>query len=164
MDNDEQSLPTPALSRAERNLRKKFVAEYMRDYSAMDACIRLGYRDSFAESYARKFLLEPYVKQLLAEEEGKLGLQEQEKHKRFVLANLYREATSRFNSGAARVAANTQIAKITGMEAPAKVQQVLPQIGESDLSTLPMEDVKALEKILGKAIQPAGSSANPNPT
>jgi hypothetical protein len=153
-DADTPSLPAPAMSRAERTLRRKFVAQYMVDYDAVDACIRLGYRDPFAKQYAQKFLEEPYTRQLIAEEEAKLGLDELKKHKIAAVAGLYREARSPLNTGAARVAAWAMLAKITGMEAPTKVQQVLPQVGNADLAELEHEDLKALEKILGKVARP----------
>jgi hypothetical protein len=65
--------------------------------------------------------------------------------------DLYREAHSRFNSGSARVAALTQLAKIIGIEAPVKTQQVLPKIGNTDLSKLTDEELAKLEEMMGKA-------------
>jgi hypothetical protein len=49
------------------------------------------------------------------------------------------------------VAAFTQLAKIIGIEAPVKTQQVLPKIGNTDLSKLTDEELAKLEEMMGKA-------------
>ena len=54
-------LMEPALSENERAVRDLFVAEYLKDYDAFQACIRIGFQAVFATEYARKFMLEPYV-------------------------------------------------------------------------------------------------------
>lgn len=140
------------LTKQEREVRRRFVEEYLTDYDAIAAAIRLGYQEAFAQQYAKQFLLEPYTLRLLKEKEAEFGiLTEEDQHRKKIVAGLYREAHSRFNSGSARVAALTQLAKIIGIEAPVKTQQVLPKIGNTDLSKLSDEELAKLEEMMGKA-------------
>lgn len=140
------------LTKQERALRQRFVEEYLVDYDPFAAALRLGYTDQFAELYSRQFMLEPYVRKRISEREAEIGIEtEEEKHRKRIVAGLYREAHSRFNSGAARVAALSQLAKIIGIEAPVKTQQVLPKVGATDLSKLSDEDLQKLEEILSNA-------------
>jgi len=128
------------LTKQERTLRQRFVEEYLVDYDAFAAALRLGYAEQFAEQYSRQFMLEPYVRKRIAEREAELGVvTEEQQHRKKIVAGLYREAHSRFNSGAARVAALTQLAKIIGIEAPVKTELKL-ETPKADLSHLTLEE------------------------
>ena len=135
------------LTKQEKALRQRFVAEYLADYDAIDAAIRLGYQEAFAQQYAKQFLTEPYTLKLIKEKEAEFGiLTEDDQHRKKIVAGLYREAHSRFNSGSARVAALTQLAKIIGIEAPVKTQQEVrvttdsPELGH--LTVAELEEIK----------------------
>ena len=135
------------LTRQEKALRQRFVAEYLADYDAFGAAIRLGYQEAFAQQYAKQFLTEPYTRKLIKEKEAEFGiLTEEDQHRKKIVAGLYREAHSRFNSGSARVAALTQLAKIIGIEAPVKTEQQVklttdsPELGH--LTVAEMEEIK----------------------
>lgn len=135
------------LTKQEKALRQRFVAEYLADYDAIGAAIRLGYQEAFAQQYAKQFLTEPYTLKLIKEKEAEFGiLTEEDQHRKKIVAGLYREAHSRFNSGSARVAALTQLAKIIGIEAPVKTEQQVklttdsPELGH--LTVAEMEEIK----------------------
>lgn len=135
------------LTKQEKALRQRFVAEYLADYDSVGAAIRLGYQEAFAQQYAKQFLAEPYTLKLIKEREAEFGiLTEEDQHRKKIVAGLYREAHSRFNSGSARVAALTQLAKIIGIEAPVKTQQEVrvttdsPELGH--LSVAELEEIK----------------------
>lgn len=135
------------LTKQEKALRQRFVAEYLEDYDAIGAAIRLGYQEAFAQQYAKQFLTEPYTLKLIKEKEAEFGiLTEDDQHRKKIVAGLYREAHSRFNSGSARVAALTQLAKIIGIEAPVKTQQEVrvttdsPELGH--LTVAELEEIK----------------------
>ena len=135
------------LTKQEKALRQRFVAEYLADYDAIGAAIRLGYQEAFAQQYAKQFLTEPYTLKLIKEKEAEFGiLTEEDQHRKKIVAGLYREAHSRFNSGSARVAALTQLAKIIGIEAPVKTQQEVrvtadsPELGH--LTVAELEEIK----------------------
>ena len=135
------------LTKQERALRQRFVEQYLVDYDAYSAAIRLGYQEAFAQQYAKQFLAEPYTLKLIREKEAEFGiLTEDDQHRKKIVAGLYREAHSRFNSGSARVAALTQLAKIIGIEAPVKTEQQVklttdsPELGH--LTVAEMEEIK----------------------
>lgn len=135
------------LTKQEKALRQRFVAEYLADYDAFAAAIRLGYQEAFAQQYAKQFLTEPYTLKLIKEKEAEFGiLTEEDQHRKKIVSGLYREAHSRFNSGSARVAALTQLAKIIGIEAPVKTEQQVklttdsPELGH--LTVAEMEEIK----------------------
>ena len=135
------------LTKQERALRQRFVEQYLVDYDAYSATIRLGYQEAFAQQYAKQFLAEPYTLRLIKEKEAEFGiLTEEDQHRKKIVAGLYREAHSRFNSGSARVAALTQLAKIIGIEAPVKTEQQVklttdsPELGH--LTVAEMEEIK----------------------
>lgn len=136
------------LTKQERALRQRFVEEYLTDYDAFAAAIRLGYQEAFAQQYAKQFLTEPYTLKLIKEKEAEFGiLTEEDQHRKKIVAGLYREAHSRFNSGSARVAALTQLAKIIGIEAPVKSEVKLTE-AEHDMSHLTLEEKLAIKKKL----------------
>lgn len=138
------------LTKQERDLRNRFVEQYLTDYDPIAACIRLGYQAQFAETYSRKFMTETYTLSRIAERELEEGLTtDEQKHRKRVVSGLYREANSRFNSGSARVAALTQIAKITGIEAPAKVEQKVNLTATSpQLAHLSLDDLEEIKRKL----------------
>lgn len=118
----------PELSESEKRIRDRFVAEYLEDYSQVEAAIRIGFMKSFAEDYAKKFLAEPYVQQKIMEAEHELGiLTPDDRRKAEVLAGLRREANYRGagSSHGARVTALTNLAKLYGMEPATKTQTEL---------------------------------------
>lgn len=139
------------LTKQEKGLRQRFVEEYLKDFDARDACLRMGYMSQFADQYSQKFMNEPYTRKLISDREAELGIAtEEQQHRRRIVAGLYREAHSRFNSGSARVAALTQLAKIVGIEAPVKTElQVTPK-PSMDLSKLSDEEVDALDAMMEK--------------
>lgn len=138
------------LTKQEKALRQRFVAEYLADYDAIGAAIRLGYQEAFAQQYAKQFLTEPYTLKLIKEKEAEFGiLTEDDQHRKKIVAGLYREAHSRFNSGSARVAALTQLAKIIGIEAPVKTQQEVRVTTDSpELSHLTVAELEEIKQKL----------------
>lgn len=139
------------LTKQERSLRQRFVEEYLADYDAVGAAIRLGYQEAFAQQYAKQFLAEPYTLKLIKEREAEFGiLTEEDQHRKKIVAGLYREAHSRFNSGAARVAALTQLAKIIGIEAPVKTELKV-EAEQQDLSNLSIDELKQFQALMAKA-------------
>lgn len=140
------------LTKVEQKLRDQFVDEYLVDYNAKDACIRMGYADTYAHSMASKFLNEPYTLKRIATREKAAGLiSDADKHKHRIVAGLYKEALSPRNSGSAKVAAYTQLAKIVGVEAPVKTEVTLEQKGQdlSHLTPAELEEIKS--KLYGNA-------------
>lgn len=139
------------LTKQERALRQRFVEEYLTDYDAFSAAIRLGFQEAFAQQYAKQFLTEPYTLKLIKEKEAEFGiLTEEDQHRKKIVAGLYREAHNRFNSGSARVAALTQLAKIIGIEAPVKTELKV-EAEQQDLSNLSMDELKQLHALMAKA-------------
>lgn len=118
----------PMLTVSEMELRDKFVKEYLLDYSAYDACIRVGYSPSFAKEFSGRFMLETYVLNRIKHFEAAPTEElDAEKEKRKVYASLWREAHS-FGFGSsqsARVAALAKISAFLGMDAPTRSKQEL---------------------------------------
>lgn len=122
------------LSASEKQLRDRFVEEYVFDFDRIAAAIRIGFLPSFALEWSQKLLDEPYVrnkiKELIkanAEDEEK----ENEQTKRRIRAQLLREANYRGagSSHAARVGALSKLSSLYGMDAPIKTQQELTHRG-----------------------------------
>jgi hypothetical protein len=118
------------LSEEDKALRDTFVAEYLVDYSPVDAAIRCGFMASIAAEFGNKLLSETYVQRKLKQEQlatpaGKQeASDEEELHKRKILAALMREAHNHMISGAARVAALSRLAAIYKMDQPTKGDDV----------------------------------------
>jgi hypothetical protein len=136
------------LSEDEQAQRRRFVQEYLVDYDPLGAAIRIGFAKGYAAQYAAQFMEEPFVRKLIAEDGASLGiLADPISHKQKILAGLYREANSKFNSGAARVAAFTQISKITGNDAPIKTEQAVTVTAKGpDTSHLSIEDLEEIKR------------------
>lgn len=124
-DLEDQGIIAPDLSPVEKELRDRFVKEYMFDRSRVAAAIRCGFNAGFAQQYADKFWGEPYVQQKIKEAEliEKDKDTEATEDEREVLRTL-REAmkVGPYNS---RVAAANKMATIRGMDAPTKSEQTI---------------------------------------
>lgn len=119
-----------SLTQSEMHLRDKFVKEYLKDYNAIAACIRVGYSSTFAKEFSVRFMNETYVlnkiKQLEVAPDDN-DIEDEATQKRKVYAALWREA-NHFGMGSsqsARVAALAKISAFLGMDAPTRSQQEL---------------------------------------
>ena len=119
-----------SLTQSEMELRDKFVIEYLKDYDAFAACIRIGYAHAFAKEFCARFMTETYVLNKIKQVELK-PLEEEDLNettqKRKVYAALWKEANS-FGFGtsqSARVAALAKLSSFLGMDAPTRSQQEL---------------------------------------
>lgn len=120
-------LPPPVeqhLSSPEKVLRDRFVVQYLIDYDAYKACIRIGYTPPFAKEFSARFMNEQYVLTKIAETEGTKGevKPDEEAEKKRIIAGLWREANnlSYGSSQSARVAALAKLSAFYGMDAPTK--------------------------------------------
>lgn len=139
------------LTELEKKTRDRFVSEYLEDYSAVDACIRMGYSEAFAREYSRQFLAETYVLNKIKEEQAQLGITtEEDVHRKKIVSALYRESNCRGNSGSARVAALSQLCRVTGIEAPVKTQVTVDD-GTKALENLTVEELQQLHSLMQKA-------------
>lgn len=115
------------LSPKEKELRDKFVSEYMIDFDQTAAAIRIGFSASFAQTYAEKFMTEPYVRKRIADMQTALAEDDKlevDLDRRRIRAGLMREAHYRGpgSSHAARVSALAKLASIRDMDAPTKIK------------------------------------------
>lgn len=110
----------PPPNETQRAQLDRFVVEYLRDYDAVGACLRLGYGAEHARTLAGQFIQYPYVASRIrdVEEADKDEDDESEIIRKRVKAGLLREANN-FGEGSsqsARVAALMALGKIAGME------------------------------------------------
>lgn len=66
-----RELAADELSDFEKQLREKFVTEYMRDFNEVNACVRMGYHISYAVEFGQRYMSEPYVLNLIADRKAK---------------------------------------------------------------------------------------------
>jgi hypothetical protein len=111
----------PELSSSEKALRDQFVKEYLYDFDAYQACIRVGFANQFASDYARRLMGEPYVQRRIAELSKITPEDEHEQleQDRLLTLRVLREAAQR-GPYASRVAAAAKLSAILGMDAPVK--------------------------------------------
>lgn len=125
-----------AYTAKEQDERDRFVVEYLKDYSAFHAAVRIGYSDAdMALQIAKDFLIEPYVARAIsnAERARALHLQDDESSfelpqgfaphkegddKQRILSQLFKEAyyNGPGSSHSARVTALTTLAKLYKMD------------------------------------------------
>ena len=113
----------PALSDREKQLRDRFVSEYLIDFDQVAACLRVGFMASMAAEWSQKLMDEPYVRQKITAhmnavaDDPKL---EAETTKRHIRAELLKQAHYRGPgaSHSARVTALSKLAAFYGMDAP----------------------------------------------
>lgn len=111
------------LTEHEKSTRQQFVKEYLKDYDARKACLRIGYSNLFATDFAKRFMDEPYTLKLISEHESGNASDDsidEEKERKRILAAIWREANNMASPAAARVAALNKLTSIFGMDAPTK--------------------------------------------
>jgi hypothetical protein len=114
---NEMILAPPVLSPQEKALRDKFVTEYLNDYDAYGAAIRIGYFKGLALTYATEFMEDPHVRREITRREQEKATNpeaELQMTQRQVKAWLHREANYRGPgaSHSARVQSLNSLAKI----------------------------------------------------
>lgn len=141
----------PDLSAKEKALRDAFVREYLDDYNPVKACVRLGYKLTVAQTYATRFMEEPYVLKKISELQrngGDVGS--------IIKSGLTREANfyGAGSSHGARVTALAQLSKIEGMEKSAasttNINQAVFHLTKENISKLDDEDLDKLVAIFSK--------------
>lgn len=117
------------LSVLQKELRSKFVDEWMFDEDPLKACIRIGFKPSFAHTYSSQFMEESYVLNLIKERKQALIKSETvNEDDEALVINALREAC-KHGPYASRVAAAGRLAVIRGLDAPAKMEQTLAMKG-----------------------------------
>lgn len=110
-----------------KELRDKFVRQYLIDYDQTAAALRVGYPKSIADTYGKLFMDEPYVAQQIRIVDGNQEEDTPESRRKMIIAGLRREANYRGPgcSQAARVAAFSRLAIIEGIDAPTRTKTEL---------------------------------------
>lgn len=120
--------PTPQ----EKALLDQFLDQYFIDYNALEACIRVGFQETFAMEYAKRFMWKPYVVRKIAEHRNTLPKDVEkadDADKALVLATLRELAQN--GKGAQRTAAALGLARIKGMDVqPDKAGEALQQLAD----------------------------------
>ena len=120
----EEPTYTLTLSPRAKDLRDRFVTEYMTDYESTAAAIRCGYPHNIAREYGNRLLQDTYVlQQIRIKETTPVKTEEDEEQmKKRIMTGLLREANYRGPgcSQSARVAALSKLASMHGMDAPIK--------------------------------------------
>lgn len=99
------------LSKSEKTIRDKFVEEYVKDFDAIKACLRMGYLMSYAQEFSVVFENDPYVQQQIAVAQKKGD--DPDADKKLILATLRQVAAhGPYNT---RVAAASQLARLIGL-------------------------------------------------
>lgn len=121
------SVMQQALSPLEKDLRERFVVEYVKDYDPVAACVRIGFMKGVAVRYGHQFLDEPFVQQLLDKHERQQT--DPKVVERNIRALAWKEANSRGEgtSQSARIAALSLLADLHGLKAPTKIKAELSQ-------------------------------------
>ena len=123
----EESLVERELTEREKDLRRRFVDEYMHDHNSVKAVIRIGFGESFATEYAKRFMTEPFVLRLIRERETETSKDndiwsDPNRIATVIKNKILKEAD--FNgigaSHAARVTALRTLVEVLGLRAPTK--------------------------------------------
>ena len=138
-----------ALSENERDLRDRFVEQYLEDYNATLALIRCGYAKQYASDYSSRFMMEPYTQNRIAQRMKETGLtSDEEKNKSFIIKRLVGIINDQSNPASARVSALTQLSKVQGVEAPIKTQtDVNLKATGMDLSHLSLAELEEIKRL-----------------
>ena len=111
----EQSHLEHALTEKEMVLRDFFVSEYLKDFDAYNACLRLGFQATYAVSWSQTLLGCGYVQRKLSYLQGEPEGPEQDKLDKAMALRELRRVAQR-GSDSARVAAIRQLAALRGWD------------------------------------------------
>lgn len=104
----------PALTEKEMKLRDAFVAEYLQDFDAFKACVRLGFQSTYATIWCERLYNSPYVQRQIAYITSRRSTNpEQEEADRALLEVTLRTVMQR-GSDSARVAAAREFRALKG--------------------------------------------------
>lgn len=104
----------PALTEKEILLRDAFVAEYLKDFDAYRACLRLGFQKTYATYWSETLFNDGYVQRKLSHITAKpVASSEQDEHDRAMVENTLRLVMQR-GSDSARVAAVREFRALKG--------------------------------------------------
>jgi hypothetical protein len=104
----------PALTDKEVILREGFVAEYLKDFDAFKACLRLGFQATYATVWSQTLIQDGYVQRRLSEILAKPAAgPQQEEADRAMIENTLRIVMQR-GSDSARVAAVREFRALKG--------------------------------------------------
>lgn len=149
------------LSQREKELRDKFVNQYLVDYDYTAAAVRIGFLGIVAVEYGSRFRYDPYVQRAIARSTGsQYDDPESVKklHRQRVLNGLMKESNYRGmgSSHGARVSALSKLATIHGLEAPTKTESKITHTGEQkvkvthdfDFASLDTDELGMVRKLL----------------
>lgn len=137
------------LTKEEKALRKKFVRAYLDCRDPYQACLRIGYQKAFAEQYAVKFMQESFTLALIKKGEEHDEFEDVDEVRKWVLRGFRKEAVGAYEPRD-RISALAHMAKVSGAEAPIKIdQRVTTRAETSELAKkLSSEELEAIEAIL----------------
>lgn len=103
----------------QKALRDQFVEEYLKDFNALNACLRVGFEIQHAQNYSQTFLEDTYVQRRLREQfythqKGMTEEQVIEQDKQLILNSLRQAA--QHGPYTSRVAACAKLASIHGLD------------------------------------------------
>lgn len=143
----DQQLTATDLTLREKQLRERWVLEYLFDRDEIAATLRCGYPHNLARDYAAKYINDPYVNVLIKQklESDKIDSaapNEIEERKKMILHGLMKEATFHGHnaSHSARVAALSKLSTIHGMEAAIKIDKNITHRG--GVMLIPAKQIK----------------------
>lgn len=117
MQIDQGQFESP-LTDQERALRDLFVAEYLKDFDALQACIRVGFIHTYATQYAQQFMNEGYVRRQILHFTRKPAVTaDQDSEDRALLESTLKQAMQH-GPYASRVAAGKAFAELKGWNKP----------------------------------------------
>lgn len=122
------------LSPEEKQLRDNFVTEYLKDYDAWAAAVRVGYLHNVAHEYASYLMQEPYVQREIQRKQAEIvgNTKEVEKHERHMVKQWLVEQARYKGPGSshsARVQALSKLCNILDMDGTAKVKSEITHKG-----------------------------------
>lgn len=101
------------LTEKEIDVRKKWVKEYLKDFDAKRACLRIGYAWSACDRMAELFEVDSWTQQHLQEQKELQAADQFEKDKQLIIQTL-RQCVSH-GPYASRISAARELAKIIGL-------------------------------------------------
>lgn len=108
----------PALTAQETLLRDHFVCEYLKDFDAMKACMRLGFLSTFADMWQSRLMKDGYVQRKIAHmTRVPVDSPEQQAIDKATVENTLRTVMHR-GSDSARVAAAREFNAMRGWSKP----------------------------------------------